>query len=257
MDLALTSAEVRALALKSITNAGSGHPGGSLSCTDLLVFLYFSLMNKQDLFILSKGHAAPALYAVFVKKGLIPEKELYSLRKPWSRLQGHPNRKTLPVLPVSTGSLGHGLAVGTGIALAKQFDNAPGKVFVMLGDGELNEGEVWEAFSLAGHKKLNNLVAIIDRNGIQLDGFTKDILSLTGLPARIASFGWHVVECSGHDFNDLSKAFSAEHPSKPLCVIANTVKGKGVSFMENNPAYHGKPLDEKELERALNELGVN
>ncbi len=254
MDLRQTACRVRAKALRAITRAGSGHPGGSLSCADLLVFLYFEWMKPVDEFILSKGHAAPALYAVLAEKGVIKEKELEGLRKPWSRLQGHPNRKTLPLLPVSTGSLGHGLAVGTGIALAKKLDKSPARVFVMLGDGELDEGEVWEALALAGHKNLDNLIAVVDRNNLQLDGRTEEILSLEPLKEKISSFKWAVTECDGHDFESIRRAFSEPHPGRPLCVIARTVKGKGVSFMEGNPAYHGKPLTEEELERALDEI---
>ena len=257
MDLDVLSARVRAKALKAIHSAGSGHPGGSLSCADVLVFLFFKKMGSNDSFILSKGHAAPAYYALLSEKGMIPEEELATLRQLGSRLQGHPNKNVLPLVPVSTGSLGHGLAVGTGMALARKIDSGPGTVFVLLGDGELDEGEVWEAFSLAGHHGLENLVAVVDRNRIQLDGFTEEINSLEPLAERIRAFGWTVTECDGHDFSSLEKAFSTHHPGRPLCVIARTVKGKGVSFMEDNPAYHGKPPTKEELEEALNELGVN
>jgi transketolase len=252
--------------VEMITAAKSGHPGGSLSAVEILVTLYFDVMRHdpgnpkwpdRDRFILSKGHAAPVLYSVMAQCGYTPEDELNSLRKLNSIYQGHPDVRFIPELEASTGSLGQGLSVGIGMALAARLDGRPTRTYVVLGDGESQEGQIWEAAMFAPFHKLDNIVSIVDYNGIQLDGFVKDIMDLEPLAEKWRAFGWHVIELNGHDIPALQQAFAeaASTKGKPTCVVAHTVKGKGVSFMEGNPKYHGVAPTQDELARALQEIG--
>ena len=248
-----------------ISKAASGHPGGSLSAVEILTALYFKVLRHgpaytcapdRDRFILSKGHAAPALYATLAEAGYIPLEELSTLRSLGSRLQGHTDCTAIPGIEMSAGALGQGLSFAIGVALAGRLDGLDYKVYVLMGDGECDEGQVWEAAMAAAHFKLDNLIAIVDRNEIQLDGWTKDIMSLEPFADKWRGFGWHVIEVDGHDLalviDALEKA--KEVKGKPAVVIAHTVKGKGVSFMENNADFHGKAPTAEQLEIALKEL---
>lgn len=263
-----SATKVRRNILKMIHNAKSGHPGGSLSGADILTVLYKKCLNipsnwdksadfeKRDRFILSKGHASPLLYAVLSEHGLIEENELMSFRKINSRLQGHPSKGYVQGVEVSTGSLGQGLALGCGIAMGLKLDKNPAKVVVYIGDGELQEGSCWEAFMQASHRNLNNLIAIIDRNNLQIDGDTEKVMALGDVREKISAFGWSTAEINGHDFNEIFEAMeSAKHSEKPFAIIAHTVKGKGVSFMENQAGWHGKAPNDEQLALALKELG--
>ena len=256
--------ESRRNILKMIFEAGSGHPGGSLSEIDILTALYFQVMRVdpenpgwegRDRFVLSKAHACPGLYATLAARGFFPVEELMTFRKINSRLQGHAHVKT-PGVEMSGGSLGQGLSFGVGCALSARLDGLEHRVFVMLGDGECDEGQVWEAAMSASHYELDNLVAIVDRNGIQNDRFTDEVMKLEPLGEKWGAFGWRVVEIDGHDMGavveGLVEAVAVE--GQPAVVIAKTVKGKGISFMENNPAFHGAAPSEDELQRALAEL---
>lgn len=251
--------------VKMVHNSASGHIGGALSGVEILNVLYHKYLNiptdwddaadfdNRDRFILSKGHASALLYSVLAQKGFFPESELLTYRKFGSKLQGHPCCKALKGVEVSSGSLGQGLAVGCGMAIGLKLDKKSSKVVVYMGDGELQEGSVWEALMQASHRKLDNLIAIIDRNGLQIDGETESVMSLNPLDEKLKSFGWNVVEIDGHDLNQILTAL--ETPSEaPLAIIANTVKGKGVSFMENNAGWHGKAPNDEQLEQALVEL---
>lgn len=256
---------VRRNILKMVHNAKSGHIGGSLSSVELLVTL-FEIMKKdsknhknenRDRFVLSKGHASPVYYAVLAEYGFIPIDELMTFRKFGSRLQGHPSNLYLDCVEVPTGSLGQGLSMACGIALSLKLDNNPAKVYCLLGDGELQEGSCWEAFMNADTHKLNNVVAIIDRNRLQIDGNTEDIKALDNLKDKIASFNWNVIEIDGHNTTQIISAYlKSKNSDKPTVIIANTVKGRGVSFMENNPSWHGKAPNDEELRLALKELEV-
>ncbi|MFQ5692544.1 MAG: transketolase [Nitrospinota bacterium] len=264
--LAEQAKAVRREIIRMIAAAGSGHPGGSLSMVEILLVLYHHVLRHRkpedpdwedrDRFILSKGHGVPALYAVLAEFGYLSREELATLRRLGSRLQGHPDRRFLPVLEASTGSLGQGLSVGVGMALAARIDNTSRRTYVLIGDGESEEGQVWEAAMFAAHQGLDNLTAIVDVNGIQLDGFTKDILDLEPLAPKWESFGWFVREIDGHDFGQIFDAFSAcrAEAGRPGVIIARTVKGKGVSEMENNPAFHGRAPNPEQTARALREL---
>jgi transketolase len=251
--------------IEMITEAGSGHPGGSLSSAELIVTLFFDVMRHdpanpkwadRDRFILSKGHCCPILYSVMAECGYCPKDQLNTLRKLGSIYQGHPDVRFLPALEASTGSLGLGLSLAIGMALAAKLNNSPSRSYVILGDGEIQEGQIWESAMFAGFHKVDNVVAIVDNNQIQLDGFVKDIMGLEPLADKWRSFGWHVVEAYGHDFTALKNAFgeAAAMKGKPTCIIAHTIKGKGVSFMENNPKYHGQAPTREECARALQEL---
>ena len=257
--------ELRLTIIEMIYKAGSGHPGGSLSICEILSVLYYFELSvypsdpnnpSRDRFILSKGHAAPALYAVLARKCFFPEKELGSLRKIGSILQGHPDMKKVPGVEVSSGSLGMGLSFGIGTALAARLDNRTYRSYVLTGCGELDEGQNWEAFMAAAKYRLDNLVAIVDYNRIQLDGPTNEIMPLGNLYAKISSFDWNVVECDGHDIGQLLEALdeARNHKGRPTAIIANTVKGKGVSFMENDHQWHGKQITKDDYERAMAEL---
>lgn len=265
-ELERISKKIRRKVIEMIGLAGSGHPGGSLSCIEILTALYFKVLRinpeypedmDRDRFILSKGHAAPALYAVLAEIGFIPEDWLYTLRKFGSPLQGHPDMKKVPGVEISTGSLGQGLSVGVGMALGARIQKLGYRVFVLLGDGECQEGQVWEAAMAASHYKLNNLIAIVDRNKLQIDGSTEEVMSVEPFIEKWKAFGWMTLEINGHDFGEILPAFQIiPYISKPLAIIANTVKGKGVSFMENKVDWHGKAPKAEELESALRELDL-
>ena len=253
--------------LKMIHNAKSGHPGGSLSGADILTVLYEKCLNipsdwdrnpnfeNRDRFILSKGHASPLLYAILANHGLIDESELMTFRKANSRLQGHPSRGYINGVEASTGSLGQGLSIGCGIAIGLKLDKNPAHVVVYLGDGELQEGSCWEAFMQAAHRNLDNLIAIIDRNRLQIDGNTEDVMALGDVADKIRSFGWETVEINGHNYNEIYDAAEKGKKShKPFAIIADTIKGKGVSFMENQAGWHGKAPNDEQLKQALTEL---
>ena len=259
--------KVRIEIIKSIYKAQSGHPGGSLSATDILVALFFHKMHfhpkdlhwkDRDLFVLSKGHGVPALYAVFSELGIIKEEELSHLRQVGSILQGHPDRMKTPGIEASTGSLGQGLSIAIGMALSIRLNKSERKVYVMMGDGEMQEGQIWEGMLKAGNEHLDNLVGIIDYNGIQLDGMVKKIDDLAPLKEKCKAFKWETVEINGHDFKEILWALDEADKvkGKPFMIIAHTIKGKGVSFMENNPAFHGKAPNEEQYKQALKELGA-
>ncbi|NCO42448.1 MAG: transketolase [Armatimonadetes bacterium CG_4_10_14_0_8_um_filter_66_14] len=248
-----------------LTEAGSGHPGGSLSLTDLVTALYFRVMTHdvarpdwpdRDRFVLSKGHGVPAQYAALAEAGYIDPALLATLRKLGSPLQGHPARKELPLLEASTGSLGQGLSVAAGIALAGKLDGAAYRTYVIIGDGEAQEGQIWEAALFAAQHKLDNLTLIVDCNGFQLDGPTADILSLAPLADKLRAFGFETSEIDGHDMAAIVEALEAtkEVTGKPQAIVAHTIKGKGVSFMENDNEFHGKAPTPEQCEQALAEL---
>ncbi len=258
---------IRVEIIKMIGAAGSGHPGGSLSAVELLVALYFRVLRHdpqnpawpdRDRFILSKGHGCPVLYATYAEAGYIDPALLATLRKLGSPLQGHPDKRMLPILEASTGSLGQGLSIGIGIALAARMDKKDYHTFVMIGDGESQEGQIWEAAMFAGYHKLANLTAIVDYNKQQLDDFTAKILDLEPLVEKWTSFGWNAVEIDGHDFKQVIPALEEARSAtrKPTVIIAHTVKGKGVSFMENNIKWHGVAPKPEEVAAALKELGA-
>lgn len=254
--------------LKMLTKAASGHTGGSLSVIDIITALYFHKMRHKaenpkwegrDRFVLSKGHGAPALYAALAYAGYFDPKELMTLRQYGSILQGHPFSLTTPGVEVSTGSLGQGLSMANGIALAARLNSNNVKIYAVLGDGELQEGQIWEAAMSAAHYKLDNVCAIVDNNGLQIDGWVKDIMSVDPLPDKWKAFGWEVQEVDGHDIEQLITALDKadQVKGKPSLIVARTIKGKGVSFMENQVKYHGTAPTEEELTRALVELGAN
>lgn len=265
-DLAERARELRIDTLKMTHWAGSGHPGGSFSEAELLVYLYYNRLNvdpsdpawpDRDRFVLSKGHACPGHYAVLGQLGFFPRSEFRHLRKIGHLLQGHSDVK-VPGVEMSAGSLGQGLSFANGCAMAARLDDAEWRTFVMLGDGECQEGQVWEAAMTSAHYGLDNLTAIVDANQIQIEGFTRDIMDLEPLVDKFESFGWHVLEIDGHDFAQIEKAVAEAdgHIGQPTMIVARTVKGKGVSFMENKNAYHGRSLDDEEMARAMEELGA-
>ena len=258
--------ESRQNILKMVYNAQSGHIGGALSAVEILTVLYQKYMNvpvkwredknfdKRDRFVLSKGHASSVLYSVLAQLGFFPKKELMTFRMFGSNLQGHP-AAFCPGVEVATGSLGQGLSIACGMALALRLDKNPASVYCYLGDGELQEGNVWEAFMHIAHEKLDNIVAIIDRNRLQIDGCTEDIKTIDNLADKIKAFNWDVIEIDGHDIQAVYDAFArAKECKRPCAIIANTIKGKGVSFMENNAGWHGKAPKQEEFERAMKEL---
>jgi len=259
--------KIRKHIIEMLYRAESGHPGGSLSAVDAIVALYFHHMrhdpkkpnySDRDRFILSKGHAAPALYAVLAECGYFGINELKKLRQINSILQGHPVCYQTPGVEASTGSLGHGLSFANGVALAGRLNKKDYNVYVMLGDGETDEGQVWEAASVASHYKLDHIIALLDRNFLQIDGNTEDVLHLESIRERWSSFGWHVIEIDGHDMREILDALhqADEHERQPSIIILNTVKGKGVSFMENNVDFHGVPPNEMEYKLAMKELDL-
>jgi transketolase len=273
LSLSRLADELRIDILEMLTHAKSGHPGGSLSCIDLMVTLWFRVMKgvknpseatqeefHRDRFVLSKGHGVPALYAILAKKGWIDRSEFSGLRQYDSRLQGHPDRVRLPIVEASTGSLGQGLSIAQGLAMGMKMDGSRGRVFCVLGDGEIQEGQVWESVLSAPKFKLSNLVAIVDANNGQIDGPVSEVMPLEPLPEKWRSFGWDVHECSGHDFEKLLSTFleierrAQSGSTQPSCLIARTVKGKGVSFMENQISWHGVAPKPSELETARREI---
>jgi transketolase len=264
-ELKEISKRIRRHIVEMIGAAKSGHPGGSLSSVEILVTLFYDVMRHdpanpgwpdRDRCILSKGHAAPVLYSVMAECGYTPVDQLMTLRKLGSIYQGHPDRRFIPALEASTGSLGQGLSLAAGMGVAARLDQRPSRSYVILGDGEIQEGQIWEAAMFGAFHKLDNVVAIVDYNRIQLDGFVKDIMELEPLAAKWQAFGWHTIEVDGHDIAALQAAFAeaASVKGKPTCLIAHTVKGKGVSFMENNPKYHGVAPSKEEVAVALQEL---
>ncbi len=271
-ELKVTALGIRKSIVDSVHSAKAGHPGGSLSAADLLTYLYFEKMNidpkdpkkaDRDRFVLSKGHAAPVLYATLAHRGYFPVEELLTLRKTTSRLQGHPDMKGIPGVDMSSGSLGQGISTACGMALSAKHFGDKFRVYALLGDGECEEGQVWEAAMFAGNKKLSNLTAFVDYNGLQIDGSIEEVNSPAPFDTKFAAFGWNVITINGHDFNEIEAAIAAAEAEteKPTAIIMNTIKGKGVSFMENQCGWHGKaPNDEqhaeaiKELDAALAEL---
>lgn len=257
--------DIRIDIVDMVATAKSGHPGGSLSVTDILTVLYFEEMNikvndpkweDRDRFVLSKGHAAPALYAVLSKRGYIPREELKTLRKFKSNLQGHPDMKKTLGVDMSTGSLGQGLSAANGMALAGKLDKKDYRVYTVLGDGELQEGQIWEAAMSAAHYKLDNLVAFVDFNGLQIDGSNEEVMNVSPVDKKFEAFGWNVLVIDGHNFEEIKNALNKAKEVKemPTAIIAKTVKGKGVSFMENQSSWHGTAPNEEQRIQALSDL---
>ncbi len=256
---------IRKEILKMINTAGSGHPGGSLSAADLVTYLYFHQLRldpqrpqweDRDRFVLSKGHAAPVLYAALAGRGFFPPSDLATLRQRDSHLQGHPDMKGTPGVDISTGSLGQGISAALGMALAGRLDDKDYRVYFMIGDGEANEGQVWEAAMAAAHHQLENLVGIMDYNRLQLLAPLSEVMDISPVAEKWKAFGWHVIEIDGHDFSEIDEAFqhAIKVKGRPVMIVAHTVKGKGVSYMEDNPSWHGKAPEDEELEQALQEL---
>jgi len=248
-----------------LEQAGSGHPGGSLSCVELLIGLYYYKLRHnpknpylatRDRFILSKGHGCPCLYAVLARQGYFPKDEILTLRKVGSRLQGHPDKAFLPILETTSGSLGQGLSISNGIALAAKLDRLDIRVYCLLGDGELDEGQIWEAAMTSSHYKLDNVCAIVDYNKFQIDGSVKEVKNLEPLVKKWKAFNWHAIEIDGHNFKEIMDAYDEldRIEGKPTIIIAHTIKGKGVSFMENNLDWHGVAPKREHLDKALKEL---
>ncbi|MDP3791211.1 MAG: transketolase [Candidatus Omnitrophota bacterium] len=263
-DLQRKAVEIRKDILKMLTLAGSGHTGGSLSIVDILVVLYYYVLKgdpknpkwkDRDLFLLSKGHACPALYAILAEKGYFPKEDLWGLRKMGSKLQGHP-QIGLPGIEISSGSLGQGLSIANGMALAARLDKLPNRFYCLMGDGETNEGQVWEAAMTASHYKLDNVCAIVDYNKLQIDGFCCDVKDMGAYVDKWKDFGWYTIETDGHDIQKLIEAFDKAKSVKmaPVVIIAHTIKGKGVSFVENKAEWHGISPKKEEYERAIKEL---
>ena len=266
--LAERAAEIRLRAVDAIYHAKSGHPGGSLSIADLLAFLYFQELRvnpadphwpARDRFVLSKGHCCPALYAALAIRGFFPVEDLNTLRKLGSYLSGHPDMKNVPGVDMSTGSLGQGISAAAGMALVGKREGAPYRVYAVLGDGELQEGQVWEAAMFAGHYRLGNLVAFVDFNGLQIDGDVRQVMDPTPIDRKFEAFGWYAQVIDGHSFEQIDSAVESakrngEQTGKPSVVVCKTVKGKGVSFMEDQAGWHGKAPKEPEYEVAMREL---
>lgn len=266
-ELQKIACKVRMGIIEGVYNAKSGHPGGSLSIADLLTYLYFvkmkidpqnPKMEDRDRLVLSKGHCAPGLYSALAQRGYFPVDELKTLRHIGSRLQGHPDMKHIPGVDMSSGSLGQGISAACGMALSGKLSNKTYRVYAILGDGEIEEGQVWEAAMFAAHKKLDNLVAIVDSNGLQIDGTVAEVNSPEPITDKFAAFGFHVITMDAHDFNDIERAFSeAERVTgKPVAIIQKSVKGKGVSFMENQVSWHGSAPNKEQYEQAMAELNA-
>ena len=264
-ELQTLACKVRIGIVESTNAAKSGHPGGSLSAADVITYLYNRELNvdpadpkkwDRDRFVLSKGHCAPALYAALAHRGFFPVEDLLTLRKIGSYLQGHPNMNSVPGVDMSTGSLGQGISTACGMALAARLQNNPCRVYTLLGDGEIQEGQVWEACMFASHYKLDNLCVIIDNNGLQIDGNIADVMSPYPIVDKLVAFGLHVIPVNGHSFDELEAAFAEARTVKgqPTAIVMTTVKGKGVSFMENNAGWHGKSTNPAEFEVAMTEL---
>ena len=266
-QLMAMACKVRMGAIRGVHSAKAGHPGGSLSAADLFTYLYFKEMNvdpknpkwaDRDRFGLSKGHTAPGLYAALALRGFFPEEDLLTLRHIGSHLQGHPNMNETPGVDMSTGSLGQGVSAAAGMALAAKYQGKDCRVYTLLGDGEIQEGQVWEAFMFAHHYKLDNLCVIIDNNGLQIDGNVADVMSPYPIPEKLRAFGFEVTEIDGHDFDQIEAAFAQARATKgvPFAIVMKTVKGKGVSYMENNAGWHGKAPNDEEFEIAMKELSA-
>lgn len=263
-NLGLHANNIRKNIVKMVANAKSGHPGGSLSAADIMTVLYFEEMNinednvdsiDRDRFVLSKGHASPCLYAALAERGLLHE-DLLTFRKLNSNLQGHPNMNSVAGVDMSTGSLGQGISAAVGMAIANKLGKNDHRVYAMLGDGECEEGQVWEAAMAAGHYHLDNLCAIVDFNGLQIDGNVQDVMDPTPIDKKFEAFGWNTINIDGHDFDDIRNAFKVarECKGKPTMILAHTIKGKGVSYMENAANWHGVAPNEEQLKIALEEL---
>lgn len=261
-----TALKIRRDIIESVAEAKSGHPGGSLSSVEILTALYFNVMNirpdepkweDRDRFVLSKGHAAPLLYSVLAERGYFPREELLKLRKLGAMLQGHPDMKGTPGVDMSTGSLGQGISAAVGMAIAGKIDKKDYRVYALLGDGELEEGQVWEASMAAAHYKLDNLTAFVDHNRLQIDGPVKDVMSPEPVADKFKAFGWEVICINGHDYKQIFDAIdkAKNTKGKPTVIIAETIKGKGVSFMENQVGWHGSAPNMEQRDKALNELG--
>ena len=265
LELAKTANEIRKGIVTAVHSAKAGHPGGSLSCADLMTFLYFEEMNidpkdpkkaDRDRFVLSKGHCAPALYSTLAQRGFFPVEDLTTLRKLGSHLQGHPCMQHTPGVDMSSGSLGQGISVAVGMALSAKLSNDSYRVYTLLGDGEIAEGQVWEAAMFAGHKKLDNLVVIVDNNGLQIDGKIEDVCNPYPIDKKFEAFNFHVINIDAHDFDQIRAAFAEAKETKgmPTAIIMKSVKGKGVSFMENQAGWHGKAPNDEQYEIAMEDL---
>ncbi len=266
-QLALAACKVRMGVIASTHGAKAGHPGGSLSAAEVFTYLYFKEMNidpadpkkeNRDRFVLSKGHTAPGLYATLANRGFFPVEDLPTLRHIDSYLQGHPNMVTVPGVDMSTGSLGQGISCACGMALGAKHTGNPCRVYTLLGDGEIQEGQVWEAAMFAHHYKLDNLVVIVDNNGLQIDGRVADVMSPYPIGEKFAAFGFHVIEINGNDFDELERAFAEARETKgvPTAIVMKTLKGKGVSYMEDQAAWHGKAPNDAEYAVAMTELNA-
>jgi len=266
VELEEISKLIRKDIVSMLTESASGHPGGSLSIADILTVLFFDEMRidpknpkdpNRDRFVLSKGHAAPALYSALARKGYLPVEELKTLRKTGTRLQGHPNMNDIDGIDMSTGSLGQGISAAVGMALAGKLDNKDYRVYTILGDGELEEGQVWEASMSAAHYKLDNLTAFIDFNGLQIDGNTSDVMNPCPIDKKFEAFGWNVILIDGHNYDEIIGAIAKAKETKgtPTAIICKTIKGKGVSFMENEASWHGTAPNKEQCEKALMEIG--
>ena len=265
LELARIANNIRVNIIEGVYNAGCGHPGGSLSIADLMAYIYFEEMNvdpknpkapMRDRFVLSKGHTAPALYATLAERGFIPKEDIKTLRKTTSYLQGHPDMKGTPGVDMTTGSLGLGFSAACGMALSGKVYNAPYRVYAVLGDGESEEGQIWEAAMFAAHYKLDNLVAVLDWNGLQIDGAITEVMNPTPHDEKFSAFGWHVISIDAHDFDQIEAAFAEARTvsGKPTVIIAKSVKGKGVSYMENKCEWHGQAPKEDLYKVAVADL---
>ena len=266
-QLLRTACQVRMGAIRGIHAAKAGHPGGSLSAADLFTYLYFKELRvdpanpqweDRDRFVLSKGHTVPGLYAALALRGFFPEEDLLTLRHIGSHLQGHPNMNLTPGIDMSTGSLGQGISAAAGMALAAKYQKKACRVYALLGDGEIQEGQVWEALMFAAHYQLDNLCVIIDNNGLQIDGNVADVMSPYPIPEKLKAFGFQVAEIDGHDFDQTEAAFDQAKATKgaPFAIVMKTVKGKGVSYMENQAGWHGKAPSDEEFAKAMDELSA-
>jgi len=265
LELQKTANEIRKSIVTAVHSAKSGHPGGSLSAADIFTYLYFEEMNvdpanpkmeNRDRFVLSKGHTAPGLYATLAEKGFFPKEDLVTLRHTGSYLQGHPDMKHIPGVDMSSGSLGQGLSCAVGMALAGKLGQKDYRVYALCGDGEIQEGQVWEAAMFAGHRKLDNLVVIVDNNNLQIDGSVEEVCSPYPIDKKFEAFNFHVINVDGNDFDELDRAFKEARATKgmPTAIVAHTVKGKGVSFMENSVGWHGKAPNDEEYAIAMEDL---
>mgnify|MGYP000643504473 CR=1 FL=1 len=265
LELMKTANEIRKGIVTALHSAKAGHPGGSLSATEIFTYLYFEEMNvdpkdpkkaDRDRFVLSKGHTAPGLYSTLAQKGFFPKEDLVTLRHTGSYLQGHPDMKHIPGVDMSSGSLGQGISAAVGMAIAGKLDNADYRVYTLLGDGEIQEGQVWEASMLAAHRKLDNLVVIVDNNNLQIDGTVEEVMSPYPIEDKFKAFKWNVLTVNGHDYAEIADAIDESKKIKgvPTMIVAKTIKGKGVSFMENNVKFHGSTPDEEQFKQAFEEL---